>query len=120
MKKVFKILLISGPKLPFKLGGSEMVTSPSGKGVIVIGGFNQNECKHSNALLELKGISSKDWVPLKQTLQHARNSHVVIQIPDDWTIPNTPKQQNSKKRKAQNRGTQKSGRKRLINRFVEL
>ena len=88
MKKVFKILLISGPKLPFQLGYSAMVTSPSGKGVVVIGGFNCNEFEDSNALLELKGISSKEWVSLKQTLQHGCK-HVAIPFPDDWTIPNT-------------------------------
>ena len=83
MKKVFKKLLISGPKLPFKLSASAMVTSPSGKGVIIIGGYNWNERKNSNALLELKGPC---WIPLKQTLQHARTSHVAIPIPEDWTI----------------------------------
>ena len=86
MEKVFKKLLISGPKLPFKLSGSAMVTSPSGKGVIIIGGYNHTEYKISNALLELKGISSKEWVPLKQTLQHRRYGHVAIPIPDNWTI----------------------------------
>ena len=65
-----------------------MVTSPSGKGVIVIGGCNEDESKLSNALLELKD-NSREWVPLKKTLQHARKAHVVIPIPDDWTIPNT-------------------------------
>ena len=82
-----------------------MVTSPSGKGVVVIGGYNYNESKRSNALLELKGISSKEWVPLRQTLQHARKDHVAIAIPDDWTIPKTDevttqKQQHGRKRKA--------------------
>ena len=87
MKKVFKILLISGPKLPFKLQGSAMVTSPSGKGVVIIGGCNMtmSENKTSNALLELKGISSKEWVPLKQTLQHARTVSYT-----HLTLPTTP------------------------------
>ena len=40
-----------------------MVTSPSGQGVAVIGGYNRNDGKYSNALRELKGISSKEWVP---------------------------------------------------------
>ena len=65
-----------------------MVTSPGGKGVIIIGEFNWDESKHSNALLELKGPS---WIPLKQKLQHARTAHVAIPIPVDWTIPNTNK-----------------------------
>ena len=96
-----------------------MVTSPSGSGVIVIGGCNQNKVEDSNVLLELKGISSKEWVPLRKTLKYARQSHVAIPIPDDWTIPNIPKLQNNKKHKAQKQPI-KSGKKRLINRFVEL
>ena len=112
MEKFFKKLLISGPKLPFKLIGSPMVTSPSGKGVVVIGGYNMSEIKESHAMLELKDISSKEWIPLKQTLQHARDDHVAITIPDDWTIPNTDKYsatQNGRKRKSQK---QRSSRKR--------
>ena len=66
-----------------------MVTSPSGKGVVVIGGYNWSEQKFSNAFLELKGVSSKEWVVLKQTLQHPREGHVAIPIPDDWKIPNS-------------------------------
>ena len=89
MEKVFFFkLLISGAKLPFKLYDSAMVTSPSGKGVVIIGGWNGNKNIHSNALLELKDIS-KEWVPLKQTLQHSRDGHVAIPIPNDWTFPNT-------------------------------
>ena len=60
-----------------------MVPSPSGKGVVVIGGYNRTERTCSNALLELKG-SSNEWIPLKQTLQHARERHVAIPIPDEW------------------------------------
>ena len=83
-----KNCLISGPKLPFRIWESAMVTSPSGKGVVVIGGVNMDDvCKYSNALLELKG-NPMHWIPLKQTLQHAREKHLAIPIPDDWTIPN--------------------------------
>ena len=83
MTKVLKHSHISGPKLPFKLHESAMVPSPSGTGVVVIGGYNWTERKKSNALLELKG-SSMEWVPLKQTLQYAREGHVAIPIPDDF------------------------------------
>ena len=87
-----------------------MVTSPSGNGVVVIGGINYNEGKYSDALLELKDIS-KGWVQLKQKLQHARDDHVAIPIPDDWTIPNsiemiTQRQQNGRKRKSWTRKQQ--------------
>ena len=79
------ILIFPGPKLPFKLVStpSAMVPSPSGRGLVVIGGVNDNEGKHSNVLLELKG-SSMEWVPLKQTLEYARKDHVAIPIPDEW------------------------------------
>ena len=105
MENVHKKLLISGPKLPFKLDGSAMVTSPSGKGVIIIGGYRDNKRKYSNALLELKDIS-KEWVPIKQTLLHARAYHVAIQMPDDWAILNTYKgiTQKGRKRKAPKHG----------------
>ena len=43
-----------GPTLPFKLYGSPMVTSPSGKGVVIVGGYNASTMKYSKALLELK------------------------------------------------------------------
>ena len=77
------ILIFPGPKLPFKLSESAMVPSPSGRGLVVIGGWNDNEGKDSNVLLELKG-SSMEWVPLKQTLEYARDEHVAIPIPDEW------------------------------------
>ena len=31
-----------------------MVTSPSGKGVVIVGGYNASTMKYSKALLELK------------------------------------------------------------------
>ena len=64
-----------------------MVTSPSGLGVVVIGGYNFTENKNSNVLLDLKDFS-KEWVPLDQTLQLARAGHIAIPIPNDGTIPN--------------------------------
>ena len=54
-------LYISGPNLPLKLVGPAMVTSPSGKGVIAMGGNN------SKAMFELS--QSMEWIRLEQTLQ---------------------------------------------------
>ena len=63
-----------------------MVTSPSGKGVVVIGGLNLREGKISNALHELKGISNESkWVTLEQKLEHAKYFHVAIPIHKDWS-----------------------------------
>ena len=39
--------MISGPKLPFKVRNSAMVTSPNGKGVVIFGGFNVNADQYS-------------------------------------------------------------------------
>jgi len=38
-----------------------MVTSPSGKGVIVIGGYNGSTMKYSKALIELKGYFTQRY-----------------------------------------------------------
>ena len=80
-------ITISGPKLPFKLTASAMVTSPNGKGVIVIGGYNDSEYKYSNILLELCGncLKNMKWVQLEQTLQVPRSGHVAFQIPNYLT-----------------------------------
>ena len=56
-----------GPKLPFKLSQASMVTSPTGRGVVIIGGWNENSKKYSTSLFELDG-RSMEWVKLKQKL----------------------------------------------------
>ena len=70
-----------GPKLPFKMSTGSMVTSPTGRGVVVIGGWNNKAWTYSSALIELHGESMK-WIPLKQTLVSARVGHVVLPAPD--------------------------------------
>ena len=57
---------ISGPNLPLRLDALAMVTSPSGKGVIVMGG-HKNSGKNSKAMFEL--TQSMQWARLKQTLK---------------------------------------------------
>ena len=61
-----------------------MVPSPTGHGVVIIGGWNDSTWKYSTALLELHGknIKTLKWIPLKQTLQHARVGHLAFSIPD--------------------------------------
>ena len=69
--------------MPIKVDGCAMVTSPSGKGVVVIGGWDHDKLNFSNILLELKG-SSMEWVPLKQTLSRSGLSGLVaIPIPEE-------------------------------------
>ena len=53
--------------MPFKLSQASMVTSPTGRGVVVIGGWNENSKKYSTSLFELDG-RSMEWVKLKQKL----------------------------------------------------
>ena len=68
-----------------------MVTSPTEKGVVVIGGTTAiNELEHIqsmhktyNGLLELSGdsLASLKWRTLKQKLHYSRHLHVAFPIP---------------------------------------
>ena len=67
-----------------------MVTSPTGQGVIVIGGnrgrkFAQMDYKNSKEIFELSGtmMDSLKWKRLKQNLQYAHFCPLVIPIPDE-------------------------------------
>ena len=67
-----------------KIGGSAMVTSPNGKGVVLIGGYdyNNNDWK-AKAMLELKS-DLMEWVPLKQkNVFHRAFYPFAVTIPDD-------------------------------------
>ena len=88
-----------GPELPgpYKRYGSSMVTSPTGKGVILIGGEFQHipdmegyvrimqKKIYSNELIELSGdsIHSLKWTVLDQKLVYARKDHVSFLIPNE-------------------------------------
>ena len=93
-------ILISGPKLPLdNLYGSTMVTSPTGKGVVVIGGItnsptmtkkrfvgNANYSLSATAtMLELSGdsIDRLQWKTLDQKLRYERAYSLAFSIPDD-------------------------------------
>ena len=61
-----------------------MISSPDGKGVVVIGGDLGSKRKYSRAFLELKGTSSmEEWTFKKQRLKCAKKWPVVIPIPDN-------------------------------------
>ena len=78
---------ISGPKLPMKLYGSAMVTSPTGKGVILTGGSskvkNMLYCKA--ILIELSGRSFQTlkWTALDQKLKYPRGDHLALLISEE-------------------------------------
>ena len=78
---------ISGPKLPFQISDAAMVTSPNGRGVVLIGGiiYNDKFGTPSDLLMELCGSSksSLEWICLEQKLQYPRAYHVVFPIPTD-------------------------------------
>ena len=78
-----------GPKLPRRLGYPTMICSPSGKGVVIIGGqqfsFTKKEYEYSDALIELSGYSldSLKWTVLQQKLRFPRHMHLSFSIPND-------------------------------------
>ena len=64
-----------------------MVTSPTGKGVVLIGGgsgYNDNKSRKFNDFLELSGDSEKNlqWSFMIQKLQYQRYRHVAFTIPN--------------------------------------
>ena len=63
-----------------KLDRPAMVTSPTGKGVILMGGVTEDH-KKSKAMFEL--TDSMEWKQLKQTLQHDHIRTLTIPIPDE-------------------------------------
>ena len=70
-------MYISGPNLP--LAEHAMVTSPTGKGVIAMGGHSSGEI--SKAMFELS--QSMEWTRLEQTLQIEHDYPLAIPIPDE-------------------------------------
>ena len=61
-----------GPKLPFKLYKSMMVSLPQLNELILIGGFSgqdPNSSTPSNAMIKLNNISMK-WIIYNQTFKH--------------------------------------------------
>ena len=77
---------MEGPTLPTKLRDFTMVTSPTRKGIVIIGGssggYRQNE--YLDALYELSGdsIDTLKWTRLEQKLQIARYNHFSFYIPN--------------------------------------
>ena len=93
--------IILGPRLPCRLERSAMVPSPSGHGVVLIGGksvYSYRKIMASteiNVLLELTAyckpyrvnpMNSLEWIELDQKLEYSRCSHIAFIIDDDLTI----------------------------------
>ena len=62
-----------------------MISSPTAKGVMLIGGKKHNFEEYSSDILELSGDSKEtlEWKILDQKLQHPRYSHVSFSISKD-------------------------------------
>ena len=60
-----------------------LITSPDGKGVILVGGLNAKRGQSSNELLEFR--QSTGWTTLSQKLKYARQFPVVLPISNDLT-----------------------------------
>ena len=68
--------------MPLALEYLTMVTSPTGKGVIVMGGETETESEEdSKAMFELS--QSMEWTRLEQTLQIEHWAPLAIPIPDE-------------------------------------
>ena len=63
-----------------------MVTSPDGGGVMIIGGSNRISNQRIGKILELRagGSGIIDWQEVDE-LENARQSHVVIPVPEQIT-----------------------------------
>ena len=61
-----------------------MISSPTEKGVVMIGGY-KSKFGYSSDLLELSGDSQEtlEWKILEQKLQHPRYLHVSFSISND-------------------------------------
>ena len=69
-----------------------MISSPTEKGVVMIGGQKQN-LEYSSDLLELSGDSQEtlEWKILEQKLQHPRHDHISFSICNDIATTLTTK-----------------------------
>ena len=73
-------LYISGPNLPLQLDEHAMVTSPTGKGVIVMGG----EIESGEDSIEMFELThTMEWTRLEQTKQIDHEGPLAIPIPDE-------------------------------------
>ena len=66
-----------------------MNPTPSGKGIILIGGYNDSHRRTSNLMFELTGqtLACLRWNTMEQHLKFQRSYHVAFFIPDHLTTP---------------------------------
>ena len=74
------MIIVSGPELPFVVRNARMITSPTGRSVILIGGQRSNsndddwDEEYPNHMIELAEDSTGDlkWTFIDTKLQHSR------------------------------------------------
>ena len=79
--------------MPYVVRSSQMVTSPDGNGIILIGGqyisyTNPFDHNITANILELRRDTNgwaSSWTTMKQKLKYARVLHVAIPIPNEFT-----------------------------------
>ena len=74
--------LFIGPRLPYSIERSSMVTRPDGKAVTLIGGWNRGKNQFYTKFLELNA-NFNNWTVLNQSLSTGRRLHLSIPIPDN-------------------------------------
>jgi len=75
---------VSGPNMPWELAEFPMVTSPSGNGVLTVGGVSGRDFINEIFELSCEGsINGCTWNVLHQQLQEGRKAHVAMLIPDN-------------------------------------
>ena len=79
MENKNNIFCIIGPSLPYGLYSSAMAESPDGRGVILFGGWS-DENDYEKRILELRA-GANSWNSLDITLYNGRKQHVVIPLP---------------------------------------
>ena len=78
--------------MPLRLVRPAMVTSPTGKGVIVMGGYSFGE--YSKTMFELS--QSMEWTRLEQTLQIGHLVPLAIPIPVEFVHESSQPLRNSR------------------------
>ena len=74
--------------MPYVVRSSQMVTSPDGNGIILIGGQTSESWNITAKILELRRDTNgwaSSWTTMKQKLKYARVLHVAIPIPNEFT-----------------------------------
>ena len=74
---------IQGPNLPSPRYQSEMLTSPTENGVILVGGMGKDPLPNQESLLKLDA-GSTSWSSMPQTLKSNRQSLVALPVPKSF------------------------------------